>query len=123
MTLKGSRVNVEPGAVMVLSVGGELTGAGFISGRGGSTDVRYHPLVANAADGTFSLTSLETNPVYAIVPGVQPAHAPAGGEQGAVDPVIRQQITLADGVPGLPAGTSTLQIGRASCRDRVCNYV
>src|SRR3546814_18375800 len=41
-------------------------------------------------------------------PGVQPAHAHAVGEQGAVDPVIGQQITLADGVPGLPAGTYTL---------------
>jgi filamentous hemagglutinin family protein len=108
LTLGGASVNVQAGAVLDLSGGGELTGTGFIGGRGGSTDARYHPLVRNAADGSFSLPGLSTNPVYAIVPGVQAPQAPVAAERGAVDPLIGQQITLGQGVPGLPAGTYTL---------------
>ncbi len=108
VTLGGASVDVQAGAVLDLSGGGELTGTGFISGRGGSTDARYNPLVRNAADGSFSLPGLSTNPVYAIVPGVQAGYAPSGGERGAVDPMVGQQITLKQGVPGLPAGTYTL---------------
>ncbi|MGT2505775.1 filamentous haemagglutinin family protein [Cupriavidus basilensis] len=108
ITLGGASVNVQRDAVLDLSGGGELTGAGFVSGRGGSTDARYHPLVRASADGRFSLPGLAANPVYAIVPGVQAAYAPAGGEKGAVDPVIGQRITIGAGVPGLAAGTYTL---------------
>ena len=108
ITLGGASAHVQPGAVLDLSGGGELTGAGFIGGRGGSTDARYHPLVRNASDGSFSLPGLAGNPVYAVVPGVQAPVAPVGGERGAVDPLIGQQITLGAGVPGLPAGTYTL---------------
>jgi filamentous hemagglutinin family protein len=108
LTLGGASIDVQPGAVLDLSGGGELTGTGFIGGRGGSTDARYSPLVRNAADGSFSLPGLAANPVYAIVPGVQAPQAPAGGERGAVDPLIGQQITLPQGVPGLAAGTYTL---------------
>jgi filamentous hemagglutinin family protein len=108
ITLGGASANVQAGAVLDLSGGGELTGTGFIGGRGGSTDARYHPLVRNAADGSFSLPGLATNPVYAIVPGVQAPQAPVAGERGAGDPMIGQQITLGQGVPGLPAGTYTL---------------
>ncbi|WP_429614630.1 filamentous haemagglutinin family protein [Variovorax sp. W2I14] len=108
LTLGGASANVQPGAVLDLSGGGELRGTGFIGGRGGSTDARYHPLVRNAADGSFSLPGLASNPVYAIVPGVQAPQAPVAGERGAVDPMVGQQITLGQGVPGLPAGTYTL---------------
>ncbi|MDM0089992.1 MULTISPECIES: filamentous hemagglutinin family protein [unclassified Variovorax] len=108
LTLGGASANVQAGAVLDLSGGGDLTGTGFIGGRGGSTDARYHPLVRNAADGSFSLPGLGTNPVYAIVPGVQAPQAPVAGERGAVDPLVGQQITLGAGVPGLPAGTYTL---------------
>ncbi|WP_442857421.1 filamentous haemagglutinin family protein [Bordetella genomosp. 13] len=107
VTLTSQHVDVQAGAVIDLSGGGELTGAGFVSGRGGSTDARYHPLVQIGRNG-FTLPGLSSNPVYAIVPGVQAPAAPAGGEAGAVDPVVGQQITLGDGVPGLPAGTYTL---------------
>ncbi|MGJ7524717.1 filamentous haemagglutinin family protein [Variovorax sp. GB1P17] len=108
LTLSGASANVQAGAVLDLSGGGELTGTGFIGGRGGSTDARYNPLVRNAANGSFSLPGLATNPVYAIVPGVQAPQAPVANERGAVDPVVGQQITLGQGVPGLPAGTYTL---------------
>lgn len=108
LALTGKLVEVREGAVLDLSGGGELTGAGFISGRGGSTDARYHPLVQVDADGHFHLPSLGDNPVYAILPGEQPGYAPQGGEPGAVAPLAGQQITLTEGVPGLPAGTYTL---------------
>ncbi|MFY0182617.1 filamentous hemagglutinin family protein [Stenotrophomonas rhizophila] len=100
-------VNAQSGAVLDLSGGGELTGAAFLSGRGGSTDARLNPLVQMGRDG-FTLPGLSTNPVYAIVPGVQAGQAPIGAERGAGDPAIGQQITLGAGIPGLPAGTYTL---------------
>lgn len=100
-------VNAQAGAVIDLSGGGELTGAAFLSGRGGSTDARLNPLVQIGRDG-FVLPGLSTNPVYAIVPGVQAGQAPLGAERGAGDPAIGRQVTLGAGVPGLPAGTYTL---------------
>lgn len=108
ITLGFRDVDVLPGAVLDLSGGGELTGAGFVSGRGGSTDARYAPLVRMNPNGGFTLPGLASNPVYAIVPGVQSAYAPVGGEAGASTPGLGQQITLGAGVPGLPAGTYTL---------------
>ncbi|GGY04320.1 filamentous haemagglutinin family protein [Paludibacterium paludis] len=107
ITLSGERVAVEAGAALDLSGGGELTGAGFIPGRGGSTDARYHPLM-QIGSGGFVLPGLAGNPVYAIVPGYAGAYAPSEAT-GAVDPRIGQQITLQSGeVPGLAAGRYTL---------------
>lgn len=106
VTLVGQTVQVQDGAILDLSGGGELTGAGFVSGRGGSTDARFNPLVQIDADG-FNLPGLSTNPIYAIVPGVQGVGA-SGGEMGASDPMLGQQVTISNGVPGLPAGTYTL---------------
>ncbi|NWB52280.1 filamentous hemagglutinin family protein [Pseudomonas sp. F8002] len=106
--LGGQSVQVQPEATLDLSGGGELLGAGFVSGRGGSTDARYSPLVQFGANGGFVLPGLATNPIYAIVPGVQPGAAPVAPEKGAVDPLVGQQVTIGAGVPGLPAGTYTL---------------
>ena len=61
-----------PGSLLDLRGGGELRGAGFVSGRGGSTDARMSPLMQVGPQGGFTLPSLATNPVYAIVPGIQP---------------------------------------------------
>ncbi|MCC7705526.1 filamentous hemagglutinin family protein [Janthinobacterium sp. GW460P] len=106
--MAGAAVDVRPGALLDLSGGGELTGAGFIAGRGGSTDARYHPLAQVGTNGGFVLPGLATNPVYAIVPGAQTPQAPSGGDKGAADPAIGRQVTIGSGVPGLPAGTYTL---------------
>jgi len=106
--IAGVEVAIKPGALLDLSGGGELTGAGFVAGRGGSTDARTHPLVQMGANGGFVLPGLSTNPVYAIVPGVQAPYAPAGGEKGVADPAVGRQVTVGNGVPGLPAGTYTL---------------
>lgn len=73
----------------------------------GSTDARFHPLVQQDNDG-FRLPELSSNPVYAIVPGHQAVSAPLGGEAGAIQPLVGQQVTIGDGVPGLAAGTYTL---------------
>ncbi len=56
----------------------------------------------------FRLPELSSNPVYAIVPGHQAVSAPLGGEAGAIQPLVGQQVTIGDGVPGLAAGTYTL---------------
>ncbi|NHQ92005.1 filamentous haemagglutinin family protein [Janthinobacterium lividum] len=106
--MSGVAVDVLPGALLDLSGGGELTGAGFIAGRGGSTDARYHPLAQVGANGGFVLPGLASNPVYAIVPGVQAPQAPSGGDKAASDAAVGRQVTIGNGVPGLPAGTYTL---------------
>ncbi|WP_454774654.1 filamentous haemagglutinin family protein [Janthinobacterium tructae] len=106
--MAGVAVDVRPGALLDLSGGGELTGAGFIAGRGGSTDARYHPLMQVGANGGFVLPGLATNPVYAIVPGVQAPQSPSGGDKAASDAAVGRQVTIGNGVPGLPAGTYTL---------------
>ncbi|MCL9800534.1 filamentous haemagglutinin family protein [Pseudomonas sp. AKS31] len=108
VAIGGQYIEVQDGALIDLSGGGDLRGAGFISGRGGSTDARFNPLVRNATDGSFSLPGLASNPVYAIVPGNQGSYAPMLAEAGAVDPRIGQQVTIGAGVPGLAAGTYTL---------------
>lgn len=108
LTLVGQSIDVQGGAVVDLSGGGELTGAGFVSGRGGSTDARFNPLVQIGADGRFSLPGRASNPVYAIVPGHQAGYAPGAGQSGAQDPLVGQQITLDAGVPGLAPGVYTL---------------
>lgn len=108
VVLAGKRIDVQAGALIDLAGGGELTGAGFVSGRGGSTDARYHPLMQLDADGRLVLPSLSSNPVYAIVPGLAGDYAPLAGEAGVADPAIGQRITLDQGVPGLAAGTYTL---------------
>jgi filamentous hemagglutinin family protein len=108
VSLSSTVINVQAGAVIDMSGGGDLTGAGFISGRGGSTDARTSPLMQVGTNGRFVLPGLLNNPVYAIVPGVQVAQAPGTSPGGAVDPLVGQQITIGAGVPGLAAGTYTL---------------
>ncbi len=97
VNITSTALRVESGALLDLSGGGELLGGAFVAGRGGSVDVLQHPLNPGGK-------------VYAIVPGVITAPVAGGYNQvweGDV-PQIGQQITLADGVPGLPAGTYTL---------------
>ncbi|MGO4685639.1 filamentous haemagglutinin family protein [Hyphomicrobium sp. 2TAF46] len=105
INLDAQSVNVAGGAVLDLSGGGTLSGAGFISGRGGSVNVLNTPLVnANPA----MPVSQASDKVYAIVPGYSSGYAPIAPENGAGDPAIGQQVTIPAGIPGLPAGTYTL---------------
>lgn len=100
-------LDVEDGAVLDLSGGGEVLGAGFVSGRGGSTDVRFAPLIRVTEDGVV-FPDLASNPVYAIVPGAASGYAPIDPARGASDPMIGQQIIIGQDVLGLPAGAYTL---------------
>ncbi|UGV28505.1 filamentous hemagglutinin N-terminal domain-containing protein [Rhodopseudomonas boonkerdii] len=105
VALNAASVNVQSGAVVDTSGGGNLAGAGFISGRGGSVDVLKTALVNANPDTPFSKS---TDRVYAIIPGYKSAYAPTAPENGAGDPAVGQQVTIPAGVPGLPAGTYTL---------------
>lgn len=107
--LRAEYVQVDDGALLDLNGGGELLGAGFIAGRGGSVDTRLYPLMQVNRNGKgFTLPSIASNPVYAIVPGYTADYAPFGQGEGAVAPAHGQHITLEHGLPGLPAGTYTL---------------
>lgn len=93
------------GSVVDVSGGGELSGAAFVAGRGGSVDILRHTLAdANPRYG-FSHAD---NGVYAIVPGRSDAQAPLATADDSANPRVGQQITVPAGVPGLPAGTYTL---------------
>ena len=109
ITIAARQTDIKKGAVLDLSGGGNLTGAGFISGAQGSTDVLSTPLL-NITGSGVTQPGLSTNPVYAIVAGAQPASAVAYTESGAsgATPSLGAEITIPAGVPGLPAGTYTL---------------
>ena len=94
INLTGHAIDVQPGALLDMTGGGELTGAAFLAGRGGSTDARMNPLVQVSPKGGFTLPGLGTNPIYAIVPGAQAGYAPIVAEHGASDPAIGRQITI-----------------------------
>ncbi len=103
--MSARHVEAQAGAVLDLSGGGVLTGAGFVAGRGGSVDVLTTPLAnANPVNGY----SDAGNAVYAIVPGSAARYAPVAPEAGFGMPAIGRQLTIPAGVPGLPAGTYTL---------------
>jgi filamentous hemagglutinin family protein len=104
ISLTGPSIHVQSGAVLDVSGGGTLAGAGFVTGRGGSVDVLTTPLVNANPTSTFSSSG---DQVYAIIPSYQSGYAPLGPTAGA-QPGIGQQITIPAGVPGLPAGTYTL---------------
>ena len=105
LTLAGQSVAVAEGAIVDVSGGGTLTGAAFISGRGGSVDVLRVALF----DGNPGRATIRGGSgVYALVPSSGSAPAPLAGDAGAGNPMVGQQITLDVGVPGLAAGTYTL---------------
>ncbi|MCK6231299.1 filamentous haemagglutinin family protein [Stenotrophomonas indicatrix] len=93
------------GSVLDVSGGGELSGAAFVAGRGGSVDILRHALADANPRYRFSRSD---NAVYAIMPGRSGTQAPLGTADGSADPRVGQQIIITAGVPGLPAGTYTL---------------
>ncbi|MCK9916037.1 filamentous hemagglutinin family protein [Microbacteriaceae bacterium K1510] len=103
ISIGGAQIAVEAGAVLDLSGGGDILGAGFVSGRGGSIDVlRYALADANPGFGY----SASGNKVYAIVPHFKGGYAPFAPD--AVNPAVGQQVVIPAGVPGLAAGRYTL---------------
>ncbi|WP_175626465.1 MULTISPECIES: filamentous haemagglutinin family protein [Oxalobacteraceae] len=103
--LTGNSVIGESGSVLDLSGGGELTGAGFVTGRGGSVDIIRTPLVNANPAFNFSKAG---NGVYAIVPSFAGAYAPVAPDAGYGDPMVGRQVTFEHDVAGLKAGTYTL---------------
>ncbi len=107
VSVNGPSFITRAGSLVDLSGGGTITGAAFITGRGGSVDTLLTAL-ANANPGYKYSSS--SNKVYAIVPGVSvaPAANTAAAKWTGAVPTVGQQITIPAGVPGLPAGTYTL---------------
>lgn len=98
-------LKADEGAVLDLSGGGTVAGAGFTPGRGGSIDILTNPLATvNPAYAEFSDAG---NKVYAIVPAYQNSSAPTA-QDGHAQPAFGQQIIVPEGVPGLKAGTYML---------------
>ncbi|MDV9043776.1 filamentous haemagglutinin family protein [Stenotrophomonas sp. RAC2] len=93
------------GSMLDVSGGGELSGAAFVAGRGGSVDILRHALADANPRYRFSGSD---NAVYAIMPGRSGTQAPQAIAEGSADPRIGQQIVIPAGVPGLPEGTYTL---------------
>jgi len=112
INVTGRVIDIMPSATIDISGGGELIGAGFIgNGRGGSVNVLTTPTIAfNPTARTITTPSLAATPVYAIIPGYTGAYAPDQPNDATGDAVVPtgQQITIAGGVPGLPAGTYTV---------------
>ncbi|OYU91962.1 MAG: filamentous hemagglutinin [Bradyrhizobiaceae bacterium PARB1] len=97
----------DSGSVIDLSGGGKLTGAAFVSGRGGSVDTLLTPLINSNPSYAYSASG---NKVYALVPGVITAPVPGNSNLAWTGATlgIGQQITIPAGVAGLSAGTYTL---------------
>ena len=70
IAFSGHTLTGRQGAVLDLSGGGELRGAAFVAGRGGSVDILRTPLVN--ANPTFT-NSAAGNAIYAIVPAMPAA--------------------------------------------------
>jgi hypothetical protein len=87
VAISTKRFEALPGAVLDLSGGGQLLGAGFASGRGGSVDILRAPLIDANPLNTFSAAG---NKVYAIVPGYALPYAPVSPDSGAGAPAIGQ---------------------------------
>ncbi|KAF1044734.1 MAG: Heme/hemopexin-binding protein [Herbaspirillum frisingense] len=105
ITFAANSVIGQAGSLLDLSGGGTLSGAGFITGRGGSVDVLRTPLANGNPTNTFSAGG---NAVYAIVPAGALQYAPVLADVGAGAPLVGQQINLQQDVGGLKAGTYTL---------------
>jgi filamentous hemagglutinin family protein len=113
ITIDTLAATIDSSATLDLRGGGTLAQASFIYGRGGSADVRTAPLLTLSASGTVTAPSSSAVSVFAILPGGDGQAAPAGGTAIGTgsSPGIGDRITIAAGVPGLPAGTYTLLPG------------
>ncbi|MGJ7545856.1 filamentous haemagglutinin family protein [Variovorax sp. LT1R16] len=103
VNFNSATLTAEAGSLIDVAGGGSLTGAGFITGRGGSVDVLHTALVNANPANTYSTSSAQ---VYALVPGNALDYAPVTTD--AAMPAIGRQITLDHAMGDLPAGTYTL---------------
>ena len=105
IAFSGHTLTGHQGAVLDLSGGGELRGAAFVAGRGGSVDILRTPLVN--ANPTFT-NSAAGNAIYAIVPGHAGGYAPVAPDTAGSEPVVGHTLTLTQDAGGLKAGVYTL---------------
>ena len=119
IAFSGHTLTGRQGAVLDLSGGGELRGAAFVAGRGGSVDILRTPLVN--ANPTFT-NSAAGNAIYAIVPGHAGGYAPVAPGTAGSEPVVGQTLTLTQDAGGLKAGVYVdagglcADAGRLPCR-------
>ncbi len=92
----------KPAALIDLSGGGDIYATEFVPGLGGQRDVLQ-----------TSLSTVPSNPVYAIVPGAQPLVSPVDpqGYSNLVPDLPGRTVTLLADAGGLKAGTYTLYPG------------
>ena len=103
ITLTGPNVDVQSGAQVDLSGGGDLYAYEFIAGQGGSKDVldpQNLPASAHPA-GTVVYS-------YAIIPTLGSQYAPIDPQYAQGSPATGNQTIYLSGVPGLAAGTYAL---------------
>ncbi len=95
VNLSGASLDVQAGAQIDLSAGGDLQSSEFIVGPGGSTDI----LLASSSPDT-----------YAVLPGLDVPVSPEDAQTalGSTQPLAGQSIRLDVAAGGLPAGTYRL---------------
>ena len=103
VSLNGTDVNVQSGANVDLSGGGDLYAYEFIAGQGGSVDV-LDPANLPAANHPAGKTVY----TYAILPGLDSPFAPLDVQYWQNSSVTMGQTITLSGVPGLPSGTYAL---------------
>jgi filamentous hemagglutinin family protein len=109
ITLSGSNVAFNSGAVVNISGGGDLKAQEWIPGTGGSRDVlsQSNTSFANSVQGTQVPLYPDGRQIYAIVPSFGGKVAPYDATMSQSGMTPGQQVYLAGG-PGLPAGFYTL---------------
>ncbi|MGQ0698577.1 MAG: filamentous hemagglutinin family protein [Panacagrimonas sp.] len=124
----GATVDIQRGATVDVSGGGDLIASEFVAGTGGSRDVLSTTMISFAG-GEENLVSLfpDGRDVYAILPGYRGVapYDPAFTRRDPDGPLTGTQISASEstraplvgravflsGVPGLPEGTYTLLPG------------
>ena len=107
LQLAGQTVQVGDNALVDLSGGGQLLGAGFISAAAAPptrASIRWCRPIRKAASPCPACPPIPSR----AGAGRAAMAAPTAPDAGQSQPQIGQQVTIGAGVPGLPAGTYTL---------------
>ncbi len=109
VTLTGSNLKLNGGAVINISGGGDLQAAEWVPGTGGSRDVlsQFNTSYTSSITGTQVPLYPDQRQIYAILPGYSSKVAPYDATFSQSGLAAGQQIYL-NGGPGLAAGYYTL---------------
>jgi filamentous hemagglutinin family protein len=110
LILSAANINVEKGATIDLSGGGDLQAQEWVPGTGGSVDVlsQFNTSFATGVAVSVPLFA-DQRPIYAIIPGFT-GLAPYDPSIVSGAPLVGQSVYLS-GAPGLPAGNYVLLPG------------